>query len=219
MNIILLGPPGCGKGTQALMLVKKLNIPSISTGEALRKEIEKKTAIGLKAKSYAENGQLVPDEIVINIIKERILLDDCKKGFILDGFPRNLNQAIELESIFSKLEKKIDKVLNFEVSEENLVKRISGRFSCKNCGAVYNTFFKPLKKEGFCDNCNSTQFESRKDDNEETIKSRLIVYNQSTLPLIEFYKKKNMLVSINALNSAEIVFQDIVTSINNNNLI
>lgn len=161
----------------------------------------------------------MPDEIVINIIKERILLDDCKKGFILDGFPRNLNQAIELESIFSKLEKKIDKVLNFEVSEENLVKRISGRFSCKNCGAVYNTFFKPLKKEGFCDNCNSTQFESRKDDNEETIKSRLIVYNQSTLPLIEFYKKKNMLVSINALNSAEIVFQDIVTSINNNNLI
>lgn len=213
MNIIFLGAPGSGKGTQAVMLAKELNIPAISTGEALRKEVELQSEIGKLAKSYMDSGKLVPDEVVIGIIKNRITKTDCEKGFILDGFPRNIAQAISLEEMMNSLNKKIEKVFNFEVSEEILVQRIAGRFSCKKCGTVYNRYFKLPHKEGVCDNCVSTQFESRSDDNEVTVKNRLKVYHESTFALIEFYQKKNLLVPIQAVKSAPLVFEALVASI------
>lgn len=213
MNIIFLGAPGAGKGTQALMLSKELKIPAISTGEALRKEVQEQSEIGKIAKSYIESGGLVPDEVVVGIIKNRIMQPDCQGGFILDGFPRNISQGEELEKMLNSLDKKIDQVFNFEVSEDILIKRISGRFSCKNCGAVYNRYFKPPLKEGVCDSCNSTEFESRSDDNEETVKNRLVTYHESTAPLTQFYQKKNLLVLISAVKGAPLVFEALIEAL------
>lgn len=213
MNIIFLGAPGSGKGTQAAMLAKELNIPAISTGEALRKEVELQSEIGKKAKSYMDSGKLVPDEVVVGIIKNRIVQKDCQKGFILDGFPRNMHQAIVLDSMLATLNKKIDQVFNFDVSEEILIKRIAGRFSCKKCGAVYNRYFKLPAKEGVCDSCGSDQFESRSDDNETTVKNRLKVYHESTFELIGYYEKKNLLLSVDAIKSAPLVFEELIAVI------
>jgi len=209
MNIIFLGAPGSGKGTQAAMLAKELIIPAISTGEVLRKEVERQSEIGKLAKSYMNSGQLVPDEVVVGIIKGRIAEPDCQKGFILDGFPRNMNQAIVLDEMLSSLNKKIEMVFNFEVGEETLIKRISGRFSCKGCGTVYNRYFKLPAKEEVCDNCGSDDFESRSDDNEATVKNRLKVYHDSTLELIGYYEKKNLLLSVEAVKSAPLVFGEL----------
>jgi adenylate kinase len=205
MNIIFLGAPGSGKGTQASMLASELNIPAISTGEVLRKEVEQQSEIGKHAKSYMNSGQLVPDEVVVGIIKNRIIEADCKEGFILDGFPRNINQAIVLEEMLFSLNKKIEIVFNFDVGEDALIKRISGRFSCKGCGTVYNRYFKIPTKEGICDNCGSNHFESRNDDNEATVKNRLEVYHKSTFELIGYYEKKNLLLSIDAVKSVPFV--------------
>jgi adenylate kinase len=215
MNIIFLGAPGSGKGTQAEMLAKELNIPAISTGEALRKEVELQSEIGKLAKSYMESGQLVPDQVVIGIIKNRIVQVDCTNGFILDGFPRNVAQAISLNEMLTSLQKEIDFVFNFDVAEDVLVKRISGRFSCKKCGSVYNRYFKMPKKEGVCDNCDSTEFQSRSDDNEATVKNRLKTYHESTFALIDFYEKNNLLVSIAAVKSAPLVFEALIDAIKN----
>jgi adenylate kinase len=215
MNIIFLGAPGSGKGTQAEMLAKKLNTPAISTGEALRKEVELQSEIGKLAKSYMESGQLVPDQVVIGIIKNRIVQVDCTNGFILDGFPRNVAQAISLNEMLTSLQKEIDFVFNFDVAEDVLVKRISGRFSCKKCGSVYNRYFKMPKKEGVCDNCDSTEFQSRSDDNEATVKNRLKTYHESTFALIDFYEKNNLLVSIAAVKSAPLVFEALIDAIKN----
>lgn len=215
MNIIFLGAPGSGKGTQAAMLAKELNIPAISTGEALRKEVEQQSEIGKLAKSYMESGKLVPDEVVIGIIKNRIAQSDCNKGFILDGFPRNVNQALTLDEMLFSLNKKISKVFNFEVGEEVLIKRISGRFSCKKCATLYNRYFKQPVKEGVCDNCGATEFESRSDDNEAVVKNRLQVYHESTFALIQFYQKNNLLVLVAAVESAPLVFEELITSIKN----
>jgi len=213
MNLIFLGAPGSGKGTQSQMLQKHLNIPSISTGDMLRKEVAIQSEIGNIAKSFMDSGKLVPDEVVIDIIKNTIIKENCQRGFILDGFPRTINQAIELDKMMNSLSLKIDKVFNFEVSDDVLIKRISGRVSCKKCGSVYNRYFKPTIKEGFCDDCNSSEFESRVDDSEETVKNRLQVYYQSSFALIEFYKKKNLLVSIDALKIASLVFKHLLSSI------
>lgn len=213
MNIIFLGAPGSGKGTQAAMLSKELNIPTISTGEALRKEVEKESEIGKKAKSYMESGQLVPDEVVVGIIKNRITLADCKNGFILDGFPRNMSQAVTLDKMLESLGKKIDIVFNFEIEESILIQRISGRFSCKKCGTVYNRYFKMPVKEGICDSCGSNQFESRSDDNESTVKNRLEVYQASTFELIEYFRKKNLLFAVNAVKSLPLVFEELTQAI------
>jgi len=215
MNIIFLGAPGSGKGTQASLLSKNLNIESIATGDLLRKEVEKKSRIGNIAKEQMESGALVSDEVVIDIIKEKIVTKNCEKGFILDGFPRNINQALKLEEMFNNCNKKINKVFNFEVEEDVLVKRIAGRYICKKCGAVYNRYLKPTIKDGKCDNCDSNEFETRSDDNELTVKNRLKVYKESSFPLIEYYKKKHLLVSIDALKISTLVFEDLKSSINN----
>ena len=213
INIIFLGPPGSGKGTQASMLATELKIPTISTGEVLRKEVELQSEIGNLAKSYMNSGGLVPDEVVVGIIKNRITQEDCQKGFILDGFPRNMNQAIVLDSMLDSLNKKIDIVFNFEIGDDILIKRIAGRFSCKECGTVYNRYFKQPVKEGVCDNCKSDQFESRADDNESTVTNRLKVYHNSTAELIGYYEKKNLLCSIAAVKSVPLVFDGLIDAV------
>ena len=215
MNIIFLGAPGSGKGTQASLLSKNLGIESIATGDLLRKEVEKKSKIGIIAKEQMESGALVSDSVVVDIIREKIVTKSCENGFILDGFPRNINQALKLEEMLDNCNKIIDKVFNFEVEEEVLVKRISGRYICKKCGTVYNRYFKPTIKDGKCDNCDSNEFETRSDDNELTVKNRLKVYKESSFPLIEYYKKKHLLVSIDALKISTLVFEDLKSSINN----
>ncbi len=210
MNIIFLGAPGSGKGTQAVMLAKKLEIPVVSTGEVLRKEVLQQSDIGKLAKSYMDSGKLVPDEVVIDIIKKQVVEESCSRGVILDGFPRNISQAVKLDEMFLNIGKKIDIVFNFDVSEETLVKRILGRFSCRDCGEIYNRYFKSPKKDGVCDKCESTDFENRKDDTEETINSRLKVYRESTFPLIDYYKKNNLLFPIEAIESPALVFEALV---------
>ena len=215
INIIFVGPPGSGKGTQAAMLSQELKIPTISTGEVLRKEVTDASEIGKLAKSYMESGKLVPDEVVVNIIKNRIVESDCKNGFIVDGFPRNMNQAIVFDDMLNSLGKKIAIVFNFAVNDEVLIKRISGRFSCKKCGAVYNRYFRLPSAEGVCDNCGSDQFESRSDDNEATVQNRLRVYHESTAELIGYYEKKNLLSSVDALKSVPFVFGSLIEAVQN----
>jgi adenylate kinase len=208
MNIIFLGAPGSGKGTQASLISKALNIPAISTGDSLRKEMDRNTEVGIQARKYIESGALVPDEIVNKIAIDRIFEADCEKGFILDGFPRSLSQANILES-----KKQIDLVIYFNVDDEVLEKRISGRYSCAKCGQIYNKFFTSPLRQGVCDVCGSLKFKSREDDNESTVKKRLEVYHKQTAPLIDHYKKNNLLVSISSIESAPLVFEALIKTI------
>lgn len=210
INIIFMGPPGSGKGTQSIMLAKEVGIPTISTGEALRKEVENQSAVGIEAKGYMNSGQLVPDEVVVNIIKNRIIEKDCDSGFIVDGFPRNISQAIVFDKMLLSLGKKINIVFNFEIEDDILVKRISGRFSCAGCGEIYNSHFKPTKTEGICDGCASAKFISRPDDNKESVAKRLQVYHETADDLIDHYERKNLLYSIDALKSVPSIFGKLI---------
>lgn len=214
VNIIFLGAPGSGKGTQSALLAENLKIPTISTGEILRKEVNDASEIGVLAKSYMESGGLVPDKIVVDIIKKRISETDCNSGFILDGFPRNSKQAQILEEMLGEVGRQIDLVVNIEADEEILVKRIAGRFTCKKCGTVYNRFFNQTKDENICDKCDNSDFESRSDDNEETVRNRLKVYNQNTKELIELYRKKDLIYSVNGLKNIALVKSDIANAVN-----
>ena len=191
MNIIFFGAPGAGKGTQAEIVSKKLDIPTISTGNIIREAIKNGTEMGLSAKSYIDAGKLVPDEVVIGIIKDRLDMDDCKNGFILDGFPRTIPQAKALDEMGVK----IDVVLNIEVSDEDIVKRMSGRITCPKCGSTYHIEFNPTKTEGVCDNC-GTELTVRKDDHPDVVKSRLDVYHSETEPLKAFYEEKGILRTV-----------------------
>lgn len=217
LNIILLGAPGSGKGTQAALLSKALGIPAISTGDSLRKEVENASEIGKLAKSFMDSGKLVPDQVVLSIVKERVSQSDCKKGFILDGFPRNLNQAILLEKSLASINKKISLVLDFKVEDEVVIKRISGRFFCKKCGAIYNHHFKSTKKSGICDECKSTEFFNRNDDAEETVKNRLKIYHETSQGLIQFYEKNHLLYSLNALKNSALLFEEALAVVKNTN--
>lgn len=209
MNIILLGPPGAGKGTQAKRLIDKYGIPQISTGDMLRAAVAEKTQLGLEAKKYMDAGQLVPDSVVIGLVKERIQKDDCKNGYMLDGFPRNVSQAEALDKMLSELGQKIDHVICIEVPEDELIQRLTGRRTCRQCGAGFHVIFDPPKKEGVCDKCGGELYQ-RDDDNVQTVTSRLKVYKDQTEPLIAYYEKQGKLRRINGLGSIDEIFNRIV---------
>jgi len=209
MNLILLGPPGAGKGTQAQMIVERYHIPQISTGDILRKAVKEGTPLGKKAKAFMDQGQLVPDEVVIGIIDGRLRAPDCNPGFILDGFPRTIAQAEALQPILNKMGKSIDHVINVEVDTEELVRRLTGRRTCKNCGAMFHILFHPPKVEGICDRCGGTLYQ-REDDKEETIRIRLNEYQKQTAPLIQYYQLKNSLRSIQGVGGKEEIFERII---------
>ena len=203
MRIVLLGSPGSGKGTQAQRLTSIYNIPHISTGDLLRAAVSAKTEYGIKAREAMDTGNLVSDDIMLSMIRERLQEEDAKNGFILDGYPRNISQANSLDSLLAEIDQSIQAGLLIDVDFDVLMKRLTGRISCKSCNAVYNRYFSPPKTEGVCDKCGSTELFHRGDDNEETIKNRLTVYQQNTAPVIDFYSDKGMLRRINGVGDME----------------
>lgn len=205
MNIILLGPPGAGKGTQAKRLIDAYGIPQISTGDMLRAALKEGTPLGLEAKKYMDQGALVPDSVVIGLVKERILKNDCAKGYMLDGFPRNVSQAEALDKMLGDLSQKIDHVVCVEVPNEELIGRLTGRRTCRSCGAGYHIMFDPPKKEGVCDKCNGELYQ-RDDDNVATVTSRLRVYDEQTKPLIAYYEKQGKLRRIDGVGEMADIF-------------
>lgn len=209
MNIMLFGAPGAGKGTQAKFLIDKYGIPQISTGDILRAAIAEGTPMGLEAKKFMDEGKLVPDSTIIGIIKERLAKEDCKKGFILDGFPRTLAQAEALEVLMSELSIGLDKVISLNVPDELIVGRITGRKVCKSCGASFHVEFNPSKVEGVCD-FDGGELITRKDDTAETVKTRLDAYHAQTAPLFNFYNNKGLLVEIDGTKEVDDVTADIV---------
>jgi adenylate kinase len=208
MNIILLGPPGAGKGTQAKMLIDEYQIPQISTGDILRAAVKEGTPLGKEAKSFMDKGELVPDSVVIGIVEERIQEPDCEKGYMLDGFPRTVPQAEALDQMLSKLSAQIDHVVSIEVANEELVKRLTGRRTCRECGAGYHVMFDPPTVEGVCDKCGGELYQ-RDDDNEETVTSRLNVYESQTLPLIDYYKTQGKIRPIDGVGEIKEIFDRI----------
>jgi len=209
MNLVLLGPPGAGKGTQAQMIVERFRIPQISTGDILRKAVKEGSPLGKEAKAFMDQGQLVPDKVVIGIIDERLREPDCGPGFILDGFPRTIAQAEALQPILTGIGKSIDHVINIEVDPEELVRRLTGRRTCKDCGAMFHILFQPTKQEGICDRCGGTLYQ-REDDKEETIRTRLKEYERQTSPLIQYYQLKSTLRSIQGVGGPEQIFGRII---------
>ena len=215
MKIILMGPPGAGKGTQAEKLVEVYQIPHISTGDMFRKAQKDGTELGLKAKSYMEQGQLVPDEVTVGIVKERLAEDDCKDGFLLDGFPRTVQQADALDGILKELGMTLDRVVNIEVDKAFLVDRLTGRRVCRACGATFHVTNKAPKVEGVCDKCGGELYQ-RNDDTIETVSNRLDVYAAQTAPLIEYYQSKGIMSSIDGSQSMEKVLADIRSALGSN---
>ncbi len=209
MNIVFLGPPGAGKGTQAKILIERYGIPQISTGDMLREHRAKGTELGKKAQEYMDKGQLVPDEIILDMVKERLSQPDCEKGFILDGFPRTVAQAEALDRILSEMGKKLDFALALVVPDELLIERLTGRRTCKNCGMMYHVKYKPPKVEGICDLCGGELYQ-RPDDNEETVRNRLKVYHESTAPLIDYYKSKGILREVDGSKSIEEITNQLI---------
>lgn len=208
MKILLMGPPGAGKGTQAEKLTKLFNIPHISTGDMFRKAQKEGTELGLKAKSYMDQGQLVPDEVTIGIVKERLSEKDCKNGFLLDGFPRTVEQANALEMILNELNMTLDTVINLQVDKDYLVERLTGRRVCRTCGAGYHVAFSPPATADVCDKCGGELYQ-RSDDEIDTVSSRLDVYGVQTTPLIDFYQNKGRMKTIDGSQSMENVLADI----------
>ncbi|MBO2536427.1 adenylate kinase [Rummeliibacillus suwonensis] len=208
MNIVLMGLPGAGKGTQADKIVEKYDIPHISTGDMFRAAIKNGTELGLKAKSFMDQGALVPDEVTIGIVRERLSQPDCDQGFLLDGFPRTTVQAEALDNILADLGKKVEHVINIEVEKEELIKRLTGRRICKVCGSSYHLVFNPPKEEGKCDKDRGELYQ-RADDNPETVTNRLEVNIKQSQPLLDFYRKKNVLTNINGQQDIDDVFADV----------
>ncbi len=208
MNLILLGPPGAGKGTQAKRIVERYGIPQISTGDMFREAVSKGTELGRKAKEYMDRGELVPDEVVIGIVRERLSQDDCADGFILDGFPRTIKQAEALDEMLDDMSRSIDAVINISVPDEEIIRRIVFRRTCKSCGAVYNVIYSPPKVEGRCDRCGGELYQ-RDDDKEETVRERLRVYREQTEPLIQYYSQKGVVRDIDGTKSIDEVWKQI----------
>ena len=209
MNIILMGLPGAGKGTQASEIVKKFPIPHISTGDMFRKAIKDETDLGKEAKSYMDRGELVPDEVTVGIVKERISEDDAKKGFLLDGFPRTIDQAEALNDIMSELGRNIDAVINIEVPEEELMNRLTGRRICEKCGTTYHLVFNPPKVDGICD-IDGGKLYQREDDNPETVANRLSVNIKQSKPILDFYDQKGVLKNIDGSKDISDVTKDVI---------
>ena len=209
MNLILMGLPGAGKGTQAERIVAEYQLPHISTGDMFRAAMANETALGLEAKSYMDKGELVPDEVTNGIVKERLAQPDTDKGFLLDGFPRTLDQAQALDAMMKDLGKEIDAVIDIHVPEEILVDRLAGRYMCRDCGATYHKVFNPTKVEGTCDRCGGHDFYQREDDKPETVKNRLAVNVKSSEPILAFYKEKGLLQSIDGNRDIDAVFADV----------
>ncbi|MGI6722335.1 MAG: adenylate kinase [Anaerovoracaceae bacterium] len=209
MNLVLLGPPGAGKGTQAAQLIKQYDIPHISTGDIFRENIKNGTELGNKAKAHMDKGELVPDSLVIEIALDRLDKDDCKDGFLLDGFPRTVQQAEALDEYLEKKGKKLDKVLDINVEKDILVDRLTTRRVCKACGATYNIKGMPPKKEGICDVCGGELYQ-RADDTEETVNNRIEVYNSQTKPLIDYYDKAGNIAHLDGSQGYEKLFEEIV---------
>lgn len=212
MRIILLGPPGAGKGTQAAGIVEKYNIPHISTGDIFRKNIKEGTDLGRKAKEYIDQGLLVPDELTVGLVTDRITQADCKNGFMLDGFPRNVAQAEHLDAFLHQVNISLDKVVNIEVDKSILVGRAVGRRICKSCGATYHVEFNPPKVEGVCNVCQGELYQ-RADDTEETVSKRIQVYLDETKPLVDYYSSQGIIANINGQQSINTVFEDIVNAL------
>ena len=214
MNIILMGLPGAGKGTQASEIVKKFPIPHISTGDMFRKAIKDETDLGKEAKSYMDRGELVPDEVTVGIVKERISEDDAKKGFLLDGFPRTIEQAEALNNIMSELDRNIDAVINIEVPEEELMNRLTGRRICEKCGTTYHLVFNPPKVDGICD-IDGGKLYQREDDNPETVSNRLSVNVKQSKPILEYYNNKGVLKNIDGSKDINEVTSNVIDILEN----
>lgn len=209
MKIVMLGAPGAGKGTQAVNIARELSIPHISTGDIFRANIRNATELGMKAKEYMDKGALVPDELTIGMLLDRIAEDDCKGGFVLDGFPRTIPQAESLKKALSEQGTAIDKAVDIEVPDEAIVERMSGRRTCPQCGASYHIAYNPPKQEGVCDNCSSALV-IRSDDKPETVLKRLTAYHEQTQPLIDFYKAEGVLIAVDGTKKPAEVFEDII---------
>lgn len=212
MNIILLGAPGAGKGTQGKSISDRYKIPQISTGDILRANVRSKTVLGQKAKEFMDKGALVPDDLVVEMLVDRIKSDDCVSGSILDGFPRNINQADVLDSTLKAMGKKIDFVIGIEVDRKELVRRLSGRRVCRKCGASYHVIFNPPVNIGMCDSCGSEIYQ-RDDDKEETIEARLKVYEAETFPLVEYYASRGLYKKIDGIGTVDHITKSIVGEI------
>lgn len=214
MNLILLGLPGAGKGTQASRISEKYNIPHISTGDMFRSAMKNKTELGLKAKQYMDAGELVPDDVTNGIVKERLLEKDAKSGFLLDGYPRTLNQAQALQQALSSTNRRLDQVIYIKVPKDILMERLTGRFMCSNCGATYHKVTNPPKVEGTCDKCGSHDFYQREDDKPETVENRINVNEEQTEKLAKHYSELNLVREIDGEQSPKQVFSDIVDILN-----
>lgn len=214
MNVILLGLPGAGKGTQAARISDKFNIPHISTGDMFRAAMKNKTPLGLEAKKYMDEGNLVPDEVTNGIVKERLEQDDAKRGFLLDGYPRTLNQAQALQKALASKNRRLQHVLYIKVPKDILMERLTGRFMCSNCGATYHKTMNPPKVEGTCDKCGAHDFYQREDDKPETVKNRIDVNEEQTEVLVKYYADYDLVREIDGEQDPNKVFQDIVDQLN-----
>lgn len=212
LRTILLGPPGAGKGTQAAKIVEKYDVPHISTGDIFRDNIKRQTELGKKAQEYMNKGELVPDDLVIEIATDRLLADDCEKGFLLDGFPRTVYQAQKLDEFLAAHGQKLDKVLNIEVKDEELLTRLTGRRVCKQCGASYHVVSVPPKQEGICDVCGGELFQ-RADDTVETVSNRIAVYKEQTMPLVDYYTAAGNIATVNGAGTLDEVFAEIAAAL------